>query len=75
MGSGIQKAEILSAAPLETTEAVALNIVFVVDNSFSMKERRAVKPLLTAMDEFLKTVRPIDNIHLVVFDDEPHHES
>ena len=71
VGSGIQKAEILSAAPLETTEEVPLNIVFVVDNSFSMKERRAVKPLLKAMDEFLKTVRPIDNIHLVVFDDHP----
>ena len=70
-GRGIQKAEILSAAPLETTEQVPLNIVFVVDNSFSMKERRAVQPLLTAMDEFLKTVRPIDNIHLVVFDDRP----
>jgi Mg-chelatase subunit ChlD len=69
VGSGIQKAEILSAAPLETTEEVSLNIVFVVDNSFSMKERRAIKPLLTAMDEFFKTVRPIDNIHLVVFDD------
>jgi outer membrane protein OmpA-like peptidoglycan-associated protein len=71
VGSGFQKAEIISAAPLETTEAVALNIVFVVDNSFSMRERRAVKPLLTAMDEFLKTVRPIDNIHLVVFDNQP----
>jgi outer membrane protein OmpA-like peptidoglycan-associated protein len=71
VGSGIQKAEIVSAAPLETTEEIALNIVFVVDNSFSMKERRAVKPLLTAMDEFFKTVRPIDNIHLVVFDDDP----
>ena len=71
VGSGIQKAEILSAAPLETTEEVPLNIVFVVDNSFSMKERHAVKPLLTAMDEFFKTVRPIDNIHLVVFNDQP----
>ncbi|MBT8365831.1 MAG: OmpA family protein, partial [Deltaproteobacteria bacterium] len=71
VGSGIQKAEILSAAPLETTEEVALNIVFVVDNSFSMKERHAIKPLLAAMDEFFKTVRPIDNIHLVVFDDNP----
>ena len=71
VGSGIHKARIVSAAPLETTEEIALNIVFVVDNSFSMKERRAVKPLLTAMDEFFKTVRPIDNIHLVVFDDDP----
>jgi len=71
VGSGIQKAEILSAAPLETTEAVPLNIVLVVDNSFSMKERHAVQPLITAMDEFFKTVRPIDNIHLVVFDEQP----
>ncbi|UCD80949.1 MAG: OmpA family protein [Desulfobacterales bacterium] len=71
VGSGIQKAEILSAAPLETTEEIALNVVLVLDNSFSMKERRAVAPLLSAMDEFFKTVRPIDNIHLVVFDDHP----
>jgi len=71
VGSGIQRAEILSAAPLETTEEIALNVVLVVDNSFSMRERRAVTPLLSAMDEFFKTVRPIDNIHLVVFDDHP----
>jgi outer membrane protein OmpA-like peptidoglycan-associated protein len=71
VGSGIQRAEIISAAPLETTEEIALNVVLVVDNSFSMKERRAVAPLLEAMDEFFKTVRPIDNIHLVVFDEHP----
>ncbi len=71
VGKGIQRAEILSAAPLETTEQIALNVVLVVDNSFSMKERHAVAPLLSAMDEFFKTVRPIDNIHLVVFDEHP----
>lgn len=71
VGSGIQKAEIISAVPLETTEEVALNIVFVVDNSFSMKARRAVKPLLAAMGEFLGAIRPMDNIHLVVFDNQP----
>ena len=71
VGRGIQRAEILSAAPLETTEEIALNVVLIVDNSFSMKERHAVTPLLSAMDEFFKTVRPIDNIHLVVFDDHP----
>ena len=71
VGRGIQRAEILSAAPLETTEEIALNVVLIVDNSFSMKERRAVDPLLSAMDEFFNTVRPIDNIHLVVFDDHP----
>ena len=64
---GIKKAKIQSVETLETSEFVPLNIVLVIDNSFSMKERRAVKPLLAALDEFFKTVRPIDNVHLVVF--------
>ena len=69
VGSGIQKAEILSAEPLESIKEVPLNIVMVIDNSYSMQERGAVEPLLLALDEFFLTVRPIDNIHLVVFDD------
>jgi outer membrane protein OmpA-like peptidoglycan-associated protein/Mg-chelatase subunit ChlD len=68
---GIKKARILSAEPLETTQEIPLNIVLVIDNSFSMAERQAVEPLLAALDEFLKTVRPIDNIHLVVFSSRP----
>ena len=64
---GTKKAQILSAEPLETTQDIPLNIVLVIDNSFSMEERQAVGPLLTALDEFFKTIRPIDNIHLVVF--------
>ena len=64
---GIKKAKILSAAPLETVEQIPLNIVLVLDNSFSMRRREAVKPLLSALEEFFKTVRPIDNIHIVVF--------
>jgi outer membrane protein OmpA-like peptidoglycan-associated protein/Mg-chelatase subunit ChlD len=71
VGSGIRKAEIISAEPLESIKEIPLNIVLVLDNSFSMKERQAVDPLLLALDEFFKTVRPIDNIHLVVFDDQP----
>ena len=71
VGSGIRKAKILSAEPLESIKEIPLNIVLVIDNSFSMKERRAIEPLLSALDEFFKTVRPIDNIHLVVFDDHP----
>jgi len=66
--SGNKKARILSVEPLESSEFVPLNIVLVVDNSASMKERRAIKPLLTALDEFFKTLRPIDNISIVVFD-------
>ena len=64
---GSKQAKILSAEPLETTREVPLNIVLVIDNSFSMAERQAAGPLLAALDEFLKTIRPIDNIHLVVF--------
>jgi outer membrane protein OmpA-like peptidoglycan-associated protein len=71
VGRGIQKARIISTNPLENVKDIPLNIVLVVDNSFSMKERQAIKPLLSALDEFFKTVRPIDNIHLVVFDDHP----
>jgi outer membrane protein OmpA-like peptidoglycan-associated protein len=71
VGRGIQKADILSAESLENVKEIPLNIVLVIDNSFSMKERQAVEPLLLALDEFFKTVRPIDNIHLVVFDDQP----
>jgi len=66
--SGNKKARILSVETLESSEFVPLNIVLVVDNSASMKERRAIKPLLTALDEFFKTLRPIDNISIVVFD-------
>ncbi len=32
-----------------------------------MKDRQAVKPLLSALEAFFETVRPIDNIHAVVF--------
>ncbi len=69
VGRGIQKAIILSADPLESVKDIPLNIVLVIDNSFSMQERRAVQPLLLALDDFFKTVRPIDNIYLVVYDD------
>ncbi len=66
---GRKKARILSAESLETIKDVGLNVVLVVDNSFSMKERQAVQPLLSALEEFLKIVRPIDDIQVVVFDD------
>ncbi len=66
----MKKTKIVSAEPLETSKEVPLNIVLVVDNSFSMKQRQAVKPLLSALEEFFKTVRPIDNIYAVVFSKE-----
>lgn len=66
---GARTAKILSVAPLATTKDIGLNIVLVVDNSLSMKLREAVNPLLDALDAFIDTVRPMDNIVCVVFDD------
>lgn len=66
--SGTKKARILSVEPLETSKSVPLNIVLVVDNSASMQKRQAIKPLMAALDEFFKTLRPIDNVTVVVFD-------
>ena len=65
--SGIKQVKILSVESLETSKEVPLNIVLVVDNSSSMQARGAVKPLLRALEEFSETMRPIDNIHTVVF--------
>ncbi|HSO61223.1 MAG TPA: OmpA family protein [Desulfobacterales bacterium] len=69
LGQGIRKARILSAEPMASTQALPVNLVLVIDNSFSMYERQAIQPLLAALDELLKDVRPIDNIHAVVFND------
>ncbi len=60
---------VVSAEPVQTTVEAGLNIVMVVDNSFSMKERKAIKPLLAALNHFVKSVRPVDRVHLIVFDD------
>jgi len=65
--SGKKEAQILSIEALETSESVPLNIVLVVDNSYSMKDRKAIKPLLAALDEFFNSLRPIDNVSIVVF--------
>jgi len=62
-----RKAEIISALPLAESLDVPRNFVLVLDNSYSMKERRAVNSLLSGVDELLKVVRPIDHVQLVVF--------
>jgi outer membrane protein OmpA-like peptidoglycan-associated protein/Mg-chelatase subunit ChlD len=65
--SGNREARIQSIEALETSESVPLNIVLVVDNSYSMKQRKAIKPLLAALDDFFDSLRPIDNVSIVVF--------
>jgi outer membrane protein OmpA-like peptidoglycan-associated protein len=69
LGQDIHKARILSAEPMASTQALPVNLVLVIDNSFSMYERQAIPPLLAALDELLKDVRPIDTIYAVVFSD------
>jgi outer membrane protein OmpA-like peptidoglycan-associated protein len=62
-------AKILSVESFEQNLDVPRHMVLVLDNSASMKQRNAVEPLLAAMDEMLKIVRPIDQVHIVVFND------
>lgn len=63
-------ARILLVETLETSQDVGLNIVLVVDNSASMKQRRAVESILGAMENIYKIMRPIDNITMIVFNDD-----
>lgn len=65
-----KEARILGVETLETSQDVSLNIVLVVDNSASMKQRRAVESILAAMENIYKVMRPIDNITVVVFNDD-----
>ena len=66
---GQKTAKILSLAPLSMSQEVSLNIVMVVDNSYSMKMRNAIQPVLTAMENIFKILRPIDNVTVIVFQD------
>jgi len=61
------RAEILSVQPISETMDVPRYIVLVLDNSSSMDKRNAVEPLLAGVDELLKTIRPIDQMQIVVF--------
>lgn len=63
-----RKAKITSVVPLAESLDVPRHIVLVLDNSYSMQERNAIKPLLAGVGELLKIVRPIDDVWMVVFD-------
>jgi hypothetical protein len=62
-------ARILSLESLATSQEVSLNIIMVVDNSYSMKMRNAIQPVLAAMENIFKILRPIDNVTVIVFQD------
>ncbi|MBU4228872.1 MAG: OmpA family protein [Proteobacteria bacterium] len=66
---GLKTAKIISVEDVQEQRNIGLNVVLVVDNSYSMEQRKAVEPLLAAMDSFLALVRPIDTVHVVTFVD------
>ncbi len=66
--TGDRQGKILSVSSFDVTERVPMNYVLVIDNSVSMKHRKAVKPLLEGLDKFIAIVRPTDNVTAVVFD-------
>ncbi|MDH4101011.1 MAG: OmpA family protein [Nitrospirota bacterium] len=61
-------ARIISVEAVAESLDVPRHIVLVLDNSSSMDQRNAITPLLAGVDELLKIVRPIDQVHVVVFD-------
>jgi outer membrane protein OmpA-like peptidoglycan-associated protein len=61
-------AKITSVQPMSENKDVPRHIVMVMDNSYSMYERKAIKALLEGVSELLKTVRPIDDVRMVVFE-------
>jgi len=65
--SGSKKARVVSVEPLEINKEVGLNLFMVLDNSYSMKKREAVEPLLSALKQLLDLLRPIDDVHVVIF--------
>ena len=78
LGLGIQdfslackdaKGRVIAVQSLSEVVDVPLHIVIVLDNSYSMYERNAIKPLLEGLDRVLTLVRPIDKVELVVFDE------
>jgi outer membrane protein OmpA-like peptidoglycan-associated protein len=66
MQSGLA-AKIFSVQPIAESQEVPRHIVLVLDNSSSMDQRNAVEPLLAGVSELLKTIRPIDDVQIVVF--------
>ena len=66
---GIKTAKVTQVEPLATSKDVGRNIVLVVDNSLSMRERNAIDPLLEALEALYQMIRPIDRMAVVVYDD------
>jgi outer membrane protein OmpA-like peptidoglycan-associated protein len=67
VSQGSKTGRVVSVQSVAEVQDVPLSIVMVLDNSYSMEERNAIKPLLAGIDKVLKVVRPIDQVYMVVF--------
>lgn len=63
-----RKGKVTSVQPFSENQDVPRHIVLVLDNSYSMYDRKAIKSLLAGVGELLKTIRPVDDVRMVIFD-------
>ena len=61
--------KVVSVEPISKTIDVPRHTVLVLDNSYSIEERKAIKKLLDDVGAVVKTIRPIDDVQMVVLRD------
>lgn len=67
LARGLRAGKILSVEALPAREIPPLNLICVIDNSFSVQERGAAGALISALEHLLHDIRPTDRVHAVVF--------
>ncbi len=60
-------AKVTSVEPIAKSVEVPRHVVLVLDNSYSMEQRKAIPKLLEGVGALLKHIRPVDDAHIVVF--------
>lgn len=64
-----EAAKVVSVEPIDQTIDVPRHVVLVVDNSYSLEERKVIAKELQELGAVLKTIRPIDDVQMVVMRD------
>ena len=62
-------AKVISVEPTSQSVEVPRHVALVVDNSYSLEERKVIKKELEEVGAVLKTLRPIDDVQMVVMRD------
>jgi OOP family OmpA-OmpF porin len=60
---------VVSVEPISQTVEVPRHVVLVVDNSYSLEERAVIRKELAELGAVLNTLRPIDDVQMVVLRD------